>query len=159
MLLSFSEEVAFTLRDKGLRGRTVTLKVRYADFRTITRTRTLEFATNLGPRIFATAKQLLDKVDRGPLRLLGVQVSRLEDVRQPAQGSLFDAAEAQDSGEGSREAWMASSEKLSAATESMDELRRRYGRRTVVPASLLRQLREGDDGRAEPKPETLEAAD
>ena len=54
---------------------------------------------------------------------------------------------------------MASSEKLSAATESMDELRRRYGRRTVVPASLLRQLREGDDGRAEPKPEIAETAD
>jgi len=159
MLLSFSEEVAFTLRDKGLRGRTVTLKVRYADFRTITRTRTLEFATNLGPRIFATAKQLLDRVDRGPLRLLGVQVSRLEDVRQPAQGSLFGAAEAEDSGEGSREAWMASSAKLAAATESMDELRRRYGRRTVVPASLLRQLQKEDEARAAPKPQIAESTD
>ncbi len=154
LLLNFSEEVAFTLRDKGLRGRTVTLKARYSDFKTVTRTRTLEFATNLGPRIFATAKELLLKIDAKPLRLLGVHMSRLEDVRAPAQGTLFGADEGGGEGQGSRQAWLDSSEKLKAATESMDRLRRRYGRRAVIPASLLRQLGEDaeDANRPAPKP-------
>ena len=49
LLMSFSEEVAFHLRDKGLRGKTVTLKARFSDFKTVTRTKTLALAaTNLG---------------------------------------------------------------------------------------------------------------
>ena len=142
LLLSFCEEVAFTLRDKGLRGRTVTLKARYSDFRTVTRTKTLDFATNLGPRLYSTSKRLLARVEPGALRLLGVQVSRLEDVRQPAQGTLFNGTE-----EGSRRAWMDSQAKLASATDSMDKLRRRFGRSAVVPASLLgRSTPAGRDG-------------
>lgn len=143
ILLSFCEEVAFTLRDKGLRGRTITLKARFSDFKTITRTRTLDLATNLGPRIYTVAKSLLERVEKRPLRLLGVQVSKLEDVRQPSQGTLFNGTP---EGEGRRQ-WLRSTEKLVAATKSLDKLRRKYGRGTVVPATMLeRKPRVGRDG-------------
>jgi DNA polymerase-4 len=146
VLLSFSEEVAFTLRDKGLRGRTVTLKARFSNFKTVTRTRTLDFATNLGPRIYATALELLERVERRPLRLLGVQVSKLEDVRQPVQGTLFNG---QPSG---RDAWLETNAKLEQATQGLDKIRRKYGRGAVVPASLLDRERvkgrDGSDGEA-----------
>lgn len=142
LLLGFCEEVAFTLRDKGLRGRTITLKARYGDFRTITRTKTLDYPTNLGPRIYATAKRLLDRIEPGALRLLGVQVSKLEDVRAPMQGTLFNGAPSD-----SRQLWMESNRKLSEATQSLDKLRRKFGRGAVVPASLLgKESPKGRDG-------------
>ena len=157
-LLSFCEDVAFGLRDKGLRGRTVTLKVRYANFRTITRSRTLEHATNLGPRLYATVRELLDRVAAGPVRLVGVQVSNLEDVRAPVQESLFaesEAAERPAASPGGRRADAGRARaKLERATEGLDRLRRKYGARAVVPASLLGREhlkgRDGSDGRRAP---------
>jgi DNA polymerase-4 len=136
-LLSFCEEVAFYLRDKGLRGRTVTLKARFSDFRTVTRSKTLDFATNLGPRLYAVTRELLEKVEARPLRLLGVQVARLEDVRQPAQPTLFPLGNEPST----RADLLRTSEKLARATESLDKLRRRFGRDVVVPAALLGHAR------------------
>ena len=157
-LLSFCEEVAFGLRDKGLRGRTVTLKARYADFTTITRTKTLDHATSLGPRIYGVARELLDKIPPGALRLIGVQVSALSDVRAPLQESLFGELEAQPKA-GPRPgqdllrgpARAPSVAKLERATRGIDRLRRKFGSRAVVPASLLGRGplrgRDGSDGR------------
>ena len=143
-LFTFCEEVAFYLRDKGLRGKTITLKVRFSDFKTVTRTKTLEFPTNLGPRLYATARELLDKVPVRPLRLIGIQVSRLEDVRQPNQGTLFNGSMAEPS---SRKDYIQQNEKLAQVTPSLDKLRKKFGRGTVVPASLLKhKAPKGRDG-------------
>lgn len=150
-LLEFCEEVAFGLRDKGLRGRTVTLKARYGDFRTLTRTKTLPLPTNLGARIYSVARELLDRVPAGPLRLIGVQVSALEDVRIPVQESLFDAPERP---EDTRAAWLRTRGRLERATEGLDKLRKKYGRDTVRPASLIGKPRsrglDGTDGKLRP---------
>lgn len=152
LLFTFCEEVAFHLRDKGLRGKTVTLKARFADFRTVTRTKTLDAPTNLGAKLFSVARELLGRVEERPLRLLGVQVSRLEDVRQPVQQRMFGGAE-DDGAAGSREAAIETSEKLAKVTESLDRLRRKFGRGTVVPASTLGEKRGRGDGRDAPKPD------
>ena len=71
-LREFCEEVAYDLRGRGLRGRTVTLKARFWNFKTVTRSKTLDYPTNLGTRIYAVARELLERVPHGPLRLLGV---------------------------------------------------------------------------------------
>jgi DNA polymerase-4 len=128
LLYEFCEEVSHELRHRGLRGRTVTLKARYADFRTLTRSKTVELPINLGKRIYAVARELLDKVPPGPLRLLGVQLSGLSDVRAPVQASLFGGAEV---------ASEADDPKLERAAVALDKLRARYGAGTVVPGSLL----------------------
>jgi DNA polymerase-4 len=145
LLLEFCEEVAFGLRDKGLRGRTITVKARFADFRTITRTRTLETPTNLGARIYGVARELLERVEPAPLRLIGVQLSSLSDVRQPLQSDLF-AGERAEGGRGP-----APTRKLERAAAGLDKLRRKWGRGAVVPASLLGKERlrgrDGSDGR------------
>jgi len=150
-LLQFCEEVAFGLRGKGLRGRTITLKARFSDFKTVTRTKTLDAATNLGPRIYSVARGLLERVRPGPLRLIGIQVSGLEDVRKPIQTSLFGGLDPAP-GEG-RSNWLTTQGKLERATTGLDKLRRKFGKDTVVPASLLGrkapEARDGSDGKPE----------
>jgi DNA polymerase-4 len=129
LLYEFCEEVSHDLRHRGLRGRTVTLKARYADFKTITRSRTVELPVNNGKRLYATARELLERIPPGPLRLLGVQVSSLSDVRAPVQTSLFGTLEP--SVKEKEDA------KLERATAATDRLRARFGAGTVVPGSLL----------------------
>jgi DNA polymerase-4 len=94
-----AEKVAWRLRRHGLCGRTVTLKARYPDFTTHTRSQTLPHPTQSTTEIRAAARELLVRRlgRRGrPLRLLGVTASQLE--REGAgQGELFtDAAAARD---------------------------------------------------------------
>jgi len=129
VLYEFCEEVSHELRHRGLRGRTVTLKARYWDFKTLTRSKSLELPVNLGKRIYAVARELLEKLPPGPLRLLGVQLSNLTDVRAPVQASLFGASEPPP-GE-------VAEKKLERTTKALDDLRARFGAGTVVPGSLV----------------------
>ena len=77
-VVKMADLVARRLRRAGLVGRTVQLKVRFADFRTITRSRTQSRAMSTGPAIGLLASALLDAVDiDGGIRLLGVSVSSL----------------------------------------------------------------------------------
>lgn len=146
-LFDFCEEVAYDLRHRGLRGKTVSIKARFPDFQTVTRSRTLDFATNLGPRIYATARELLERVPPGPLRLLGVQLSSLEDVRTPVQETLFGD---DDAGPGWKDA------RYEKAYEGLDALREKYGPGTVVPASLLGLKDREPATQAAPRPRDIE---
>lgn len=90
-LRELTEQVASRLRGEGLYARTVQLKVRFADFRTITRAQTLPRATNVTREIRQTAAELLEtRLPPGhlPVRLIGVGVSGFEED-DPAQGDLF----------------------------------------------------------------------
>jgi len=131
ILYEFCEEVSHELRHRGLRGRTITLKARYWNFKTLTRSRTVDLPVNLGKRLYVVGRELLEKLPPGPLRLLGIQVSGLSDVRAPVQANLFGVQEA---GRPSL-----ADGKLERATLALDSLRRRFGPGTVVPASLLQR--------------------
>jgi DNA polymerase-4 len=91
-LLRLSVKVAFRLRAGNVAGRTVVLKVRFADFTTITRSRTLPGFTNLTPEVYATAVALFEALGsrRARIRLVGVRVQGLVDAsavpRQPMLG-------------------------------------------------------------------------
>jgi DNA polymerase-4 len=150
-LLEFSEELAWRLRSAGLRGRTVALKARFASFKTVTRTRTLDHPTNLGPRLYSVARELFERVPQVPLRLLGLSVSGLEDVRTPVQASLFPSAPAAPARAPSAGTPAEpSDERRERMSAGLDRLRRKYGRGTVQPASLLGRgrtsARDGSDG-------------
>ena len=74
----FAERVATRLREVGVVARTVVLKVRYGDFRTITRSRTVPEPTDLADELAAVGRELLRGVDlRGGLRLLGLSAQQL----------------------------------------------------------------------------------
>lgn len=83
-LLLQAEKVGRELRKEGLFGRTVTLKVKFADFRVLSKSRTLHEPTHCTQTIFSMACQLLDELKiSGKVRLTGVGVSNLcHSVRQ-----------------------------------------------------------------------------
>jgi DNA polymerase-4 len=119
-LLRLSDEVAWRLRRHHLRARTVTLKLRYADFSTLTRQTTLSDPTDSCPVIDAHAAVLLEQAwDRRPVRLIGVGGSNL--VQGGRQLSLFEEA---DGRQGQLEA-------------ALDHIRERYGESAIRRASLL----------------------
>jgi DNA polymerase IV len=91
-LLALSGKVARRLRASGQLGRTVTVKVRFADFRTISRSRTLPAPTDVAREVFATVWALFTALAPGQrIRLVGVRVEGLGDAgavpRQPELGA------------------------------------------------------------------------
>ncbi len=91
-LLALTEQVAARLRCHGLRGRTVHIKLRYPDFKTVTRARTLSASTNVTAQLWTAAEKLLrDNLPaRHPgVRLIGMGMSAL-DAGVQIQTSLFD---------------------------------------------------------------------
>ncbi|MEV4316371.1 DNA polymerase IV [Actinocrispum sp. NPDC049592] len=134
-LLRLSEKTAGALRGRGLRGRTVSIKVRFSDFTTITRSRTLLVPTDVTQEIFKTATQLLEEqTPPGAVRLIGVRVEQLGD--DPSQQLLLDAPET-----GWRE-----------ADQAADKARAKFGLAAIRPASLLAKAPDRS-GHADPKPQ------
>ena len=118
VLLEQVEEVAQRLRRRTLKARTVTLKLRYGDFRTITRSETLGEATNLTQVLWETAERVFRQWQQsasGALRLLGFGATGLES-QEAGQATLFPDPQA---------------EKLERLDRAMDAIRDRYGRRAV----------------------------
>jgi DNA polymerase-4 len=78
-LFKMSEKVSFRLHSNSLKGTTIFIKVRYSDFSTYSRQKSIKVAVNSSEEIYHTAKELLAKDDllSKPLRLLGVGVSNL----------------------------------------------------------------------------------
>ncbi|GAA3242900.1 DNA polymerase IV [Actinocorallia longicatena] len=130
-LLRLAEKVGQRLRSSGNIGRTVSVKLRKADFTTITRSRTLGEPTGLSRVIYITARDLYEAsgLKRVPLRLVGVRVENLVDAAEaPLQLSL----DSQENG------WR-------EAEQAIDEAARRFGRGAIRPAALLRPAG-GDSG-------------
>lgn len=122
-LLRLSERTAARLRATGQVGRTVSIKVRFADFTTITRSKTLPEATDVGRLVYDTAVGLYDALglERARIRLVGVRVEGILDADdQPHQLQL-----------GEREhGWR-------HAEQAVDRAARRFGAGAVRPAALV----------------------
>jgi DNA polymerase-4 len=122
-LLAQAEKVAARLRRHGLSGRVLTLKVRYADFETLSRRLTLPEPTAHGKTLYRAARDLLQRTEAGerPVRLLGLSVAGLEDTaaRQPA---LFPDPDEQ---------------RQTALDTALDRLNRRFGQGQVRRGDLL----------------------
>jgi DNA polymerase-4 len=120
-LARLSEMVGRRLREHGLYARTVQLKLRYKDFRTITRAHTFDHATQIDIDLHREARALFEKNWNGrPVRLLGVHASSLE--QQAGQMSLLEPER--------EDRWRKA---LSAA----DRVRDRYGESAVSLATGL----------------------
>lgn len=131
-LVRLVTRVASDLRAKGLAARTITVKLKDADFRLRSASRTLDAPVVVDRVILGVARDLLERLRRArrtPARLLGVGLSGLGVGEAEGQLSLFgDAAPARET-ETARDR---------ALTTAVDALRARFGANAVVPGALAR---------------------
>lgn len=96
VLMRQTERVAATLRKKNLRGRTVTVKIRFGRFETITRSHTLPEASCRTDELWTAACDLFEhwaEASFHPVRLIGMGVSHLEDAQVRDPRLFIDACE------------------------------------------------------------------
>lgn len=124
-LLSLAQRVTRRMRRSGFAGRTITLKVKYHDFRQITRSLTLPETTDDGRTVYRQVCGLLSKTEAGrrPIRLLGISVSHPDPPFQSQQLSIFDSEERP-----------ASDNHLNRA---LDVIQEKFGSQAVRPAALI----------------------
>jgi DNA polymerase-4 len=121
-LWSAAEEVSDRLKEKQIAGSTVTLKLKTADFRILTRARSLESPTQLAGTIFAASRELLAREINGTrYRLLGVGVSALTDAEDADPTDLIDRG----------------AERRAKAERAMDRVRGKFGHEAVVKGLAL----------------------
>lgn len=122
-LLRMSDQVAVRLRRTGLVGKTVVLKLRFGDFTTITRSRTLQEHTDLARRIYDEVAEIYAAVGKpdARIRLVGVRMEQLAASGDAAVG-LWET----------KEGWR-------EAEQAMDAVAERFGRGLVSPAALIKK--------------------
>jgi DNA polymerase-4 len=119
-LLSHAQRLSSRLRRAGLRGRTITLKLRYADFTTITRSHTSGSGVDGARQLYRIATELLATRDRpDPVRLLGLGAGSLESADAPQQLDI------------------AGDVRWDAVENAVADVRRRFGEESLRPARLL----------------------
>ena len=155
-LLRQSERVGRSLRKQNLAGRTVTLKVKYADFTTVTRARTLPRKTSVTRVIFDTAVALLEELNpTAKIRLIGVGVSHFDDGAHAAkpppmrQLSLLDGAPdgsrngEPEGGEGKKSTAPSAPgvnlERETALDAALDAVRDKFGTHMLMRGRLMEQ--------------------
>jgi len=118
--LALSQRVGARLREDGYRARTVTLKIRLANFTTLTRSKTLEAPTDIGADLYEVASELFRALPgaRRRVRLLGVQATGLV----PA---------------GEEQLALLRGERWGDVERAVDRIEERFGRGSAIPAALL----------------------
>lgn len=124
-LLTLAYKVGKRLRRNGLKGRTLSLKVKYSNFKQVTRADTIKHPTDDGFQIYTTACALLTKTDAGkrPVRLLGISLSGFGLADDQEQQDLFARdAPRQDRG---------------SVNRAMDRIMEKHGGKGVRPGALF----------------------
>jgi DNA polymerase-4 len=126
VLALLTARVASQLRDEQILARTVMLKLRHDDFRTITRRHTLETATDLDGELYPAVRSLfreafedVRKRNRG-VRLIGVAATNLGTSAEP---DLFEAPER---------------DRLRQLTAAVDKVRGKFGFNAVTPGTIVK---------------------
>ncbi|MDD4802589.1 MAG: DNA polymerase IV, partial [Syntrophomonas sp.] len=124
VLLDLAGQVGRRLRRQKIAARTFTLKIRYSNFKTLTRRITLPWATSNDEAIFKEAHDLFKKVFTfgSRIRLLGLYASTLNAADELIQGDLFASEQ---------------HNKKETLDQALDQIRDRYGEKIITRASLL----------------------
>ena len=124
-LLLLAEKVARRMRRKGLVGKSLSVKVKYHDFKQVTRSGILDAYSDDGPFLYGEACRLLEKTEAGKkaVRLLGISVSQLCLQSGGDQLSLFGYEKQR--------------EKRKRLHHALDSVYRRHGEKSVVPGTLV----------------------
>lgn len=116
VLRSLSEKVSARLKEKNIAGRTIVLKLKDKEFKSITRNKQVDGATQLADKIFRTALPMLEReLDGTKYRLLGVGVSDFVDAERADPLDLIDV----------------DATRRAEAERAMDQLRGKFGEKAV----------------------------
>jgi len=128
--LALSHRVAARLREDGYRARTITLKVRLANFTTLTRSRTIPASTDVGADLYEVAAELYRGLPgaRRRVRLLGIAATGLVPAGQEQLALLRG-------------------ERRGDVERALDRIEQRFGRGAAMPAALLGRRRDRRDRR------------
>jgi DNA polymerase-4 len=123
-ILDLSNKVAKRLRAANYFSRTITIKVRFADFTSVTRSKSLPSSTDLATEIYATSKSLFEAMhlQRARIRLVGVRATGLVPTSESSVQLEFSN---RDSG------WR-------EAEAAMDQVSLKFGNSAVKPARLIK---------------------
>jgi DNA polymerase IV len=135
-IMRFASTVGAVLRRDGLLGRTVTVKIRDADFRTRQASYTLPEPVDSDGTLYSVGRRLLEELRsrrRVGVRLLGLGVSTLVDGKAPPQFELF------------LEHGPSEPDRLRVVSRVMDGLKERFGDDAILPGRMLERPG-GDQG-------------
>ncbi len=144
VLLSLSDSVSTRLRKSGQLAGMISVEIKYSDFQSVSHQCSLPDPSNTSQIIYQTSCRLFDELWNGsPIRLLGIRSSKLTDVSEPSQLSLFDlqmegfSSPLPGAVQKQQQPLSPSKEKLAALDKSLDKIREKYGDCAVIRGSLL----------------------
>lgn len=123
ILLSLAETVAMRLRKDQVKVETISVGIKYCDFKKSSHQKKLIVPTNNTNKIYEGVSNLFDEMWVGnPIRLLGIQTSHIIQEGAPQQLSLFEDTK---------------NERLEKVDQAVDKIRARYGNQSIMRASFL----------------------
>lgn len=138
VLLGLAESVSGRLRKQEVLAGNVTVEIKYADFTKCSHQAPLLSPTNATIKIYELSCRLFDELWNGsPIRLLGIRTSKLQDLGEPVQMSLFDLEFSEKTKEVKQVKKGPSGEKLEKLDKAMDAIKKRYGESAIVRGSIL----------------------
>lgn len=127
ILLSLCETVASRLRKDEKKAEVVAVSIKNFELKTVSHQRVMACATNITAEIYDTVCRLFDELwDGAPIRLLGVQASRVSQEDSGRQMNLFDHTDY---------------EKMEKMDQAVDAIRKKYGNQAIMRASFLEKER------------------
>lgn len=137
VLLSLADSVAARLRKAGVYAAMVSVEIKDFSFRTMSHQCILPGPTNTSRTIYETACELFDELwDNSPIRLLGIRTSKLTDVLEPTQMTLFDFMNTKDTS-ASQMSSLKQTKKQENLEIALDKIRAKYGKNAIVRGSNL----------------------
>lgn len=138
VLLKLSESVSARLRKHEFLAGNATVEIKYADFTKCSHQAPFLTPTNATSKIYGLSCELFDELWNGsPIRLLGIRTSKLQDVGEPIQMSLFDMELPKEEKQKVVDQRGPSIEKLEKLDKAMDSIKKRFGKDAIVRGSVL----------------------
>lgn len=138
VLLKLSESVSSRLRKHEFLAGNATVEIKYADFTKCSHQAPFLTPTNATSKIYGLSCELFDELWNGsPIRLLGIRTSKLQDVGEPIQMSLFDIELPKEEKPKVAEQRGPSIEKMEKLDKAMDSIKKRFGNDAIVRGSVL----------------------
>ncbi|MBR5597644.1 MAG: DNA polymerase IV [Lachnospiraceae bacterium] len=141
VLMSLAESVGSRLRNEKQKAGMISCEIKYSTFQSVSHQTTLPSPTDSTTLIYETAKILFDELwNYNPIRLLGIRTSKLTDISQPTQLTLFDIMTSDTNSSTSlNEEQYKRKKKQEQLDKALDSIKLKYGKDSIVRGSLLKK--------------------